>query len=102
MTFICLRSTTPIELSCAFRSEEHTSELQSRLHLECRLLLQKNKAHQRRGRGSPRPSSRHNGADRAPPHAAFDPLQLAYTTYPSSSVPGRRARPPSDPSLLSH
>src|SRR5256884_3146864 len=42
MTFICLRSTTPIELSCAFRSEEHTSELQSRLHLECRLLLEKN------------------------------------------------------------
>src|SRR2546429_6478509 len=26
-----------------FRSEEHTSELQSRLHLVCRLLLEKNK-----------------------------------------------------------
>src|SRR2546422_1653886 len=26
------------------RSEEHTSELQSRLHLVCRLLLEKNKA----------------------------------------------------------
>src|SRR2546422_6538323 len=26
------------------RSEEHTSELQSRLHLVCRLLLDKNKA----------------------------------------------------------
>src|SRR2546429_1589329 len=25
-----------------FRSEEHTSELQSRLHLVCRLLLEKN------------------------------------------------------------
>src|ERR1041385_9412171 len=28
---------------CARRSEEHTSELQSRLHLVCRLLLEKNK-----------------------------------------------------------
>src|SRR2546422_6333095 len=27
----------------AFTSEEHTSELQSRLHLRCRLLLEKNK-----------------------------------------------------------
>src|SRR5205809_5124476 len=26
---------------CAWRSEEHTSELQSRLHLVCRLLLEK-------------------------------------------------------------
>src|SRR2546422_8566332 len=36
----------------ADRSEEHTSELQSRLHLVCRLLLEKKKkAHdQRRGR----------------------------------------------------
>src|SRR2546422_8430287 len=33
------------------RSEEHTSELQSRLHLVCRLLLEKKKKknHQRRG-----------------------------------------------------
>src|SRR5687768_17708088 len=31
---------TPINL---FRSEEHTSELQSRLHLVCRLLLEKKK-----------------------------------------------------------
>src|SRR3989449_1816860 len=30
--------------SCA-RSEEHTSELQSRLHLVCRLLLEKKKKH---------------------------------------------------------
>src|SRR2546429_1729869 len=29
------------------RSEEHTSELQSRLHLVCRLLLEKKKASQR-------------------------------------------------------
>src|SRR2546429_1716161 len=30
---------------CAARSEEHTSELQSRLHLVCRLLLEKKKKH---------------------------------------------------------
>src|SRR2546429_4335805 len=30
----------------AFRSEEHTSELQSRLHLVCRLLLEKKKKKQ--------------------------------------------------------
>src|SRR5687768_18122254 len=29
------------------RSEEHTSELQSRLHLVCRLLLEKKKTHSR-------------------------------------------------------
>src|SRR2546429_6613362 len=30
-------------VTCASRSEEHTSELQSRLHLVCRLLLEKKK-----------------------------------------------------------
>src|SRR2546422_2624443 len=30
------------------RSEEHTSELQSRLHLVCRLLLEKKKKHAQR------------------------------------------------------
>src|SRR2546429_6586776 len=37
------------------RSEEHTSELQSRLHLVCRLLLEKKKNH-----------------DDAPPHPAIE------------------------------
>src|SRR2546429_7255882 len=32
-------------LCCGCRSEEHTSELQSRLHLVCRLLLEKKKNH---------------------------------------------------------
>src|SRR2546429_1373676 len=38
------------------RSEEHTSELQSRLHLVCRLLLEKKNTHQRvlRSTGSSR------------------------------------------------
>src|SRR2546422_8343254 len=30
------------------RSEEHTSELQSRLHLVCRLLLEKKKKHKKK------------------------------------------------------
>src|SRR2546422_4017319 len=34
------------------RSEEHTSELQSRLHLVCRLLLEKKKKHKEHGRGT--------------------------------------------------
>src|SRR2546422_5188233 len=32
---------------CLRRSEEHTSELQSRLHLVCRLLLEKKKKNKR-------------------------------------------------------
>src|SRR2546422_4996422 len=37
------------------RSEEHTSELQSRLHLVCRLLLEKKKNKESRTAGQPRP-----------------------------------------------
>src|SRR2546422_6724872 len=37
-----VRFSTGAERGCA-RSEEHTSELQSRLHLVCRLLLEKKK-----------------------------------------------------------
>src|SRR2546422_5306758 len=33
------------QVGLANRSEEHTSELQSRLHLVCRLLLEKKKKH---------------------------------------------------------
>src|SRR2546422_3982860 len=40
------RHWTPIHL----RSEEHTSELQSRLHLVCRLLLEKKKKESKIGR----------------------------------------------------
>src|SRR6266436_1409043 len=48
--------------STGCRSEEHTSELQSRLHLVCRLLLEKKKAPPRSATGGPnaphRPSPR--------------------------------------------
>src|SRR2546429_7195612 len=36
---------TSCAVSVSCRSEEHTSELQSRLHLVCRLLLEKKKKH---------------------------------------------------------
>src|SRR2546422_1128917 len=48
-------STVPAPASKNIRSEEHTSELQSRLHLVCRLLLEKKKKGRRdalRQRGS--------------------------------------------------
>src|SRR5256884_994857 len=47
----------------AWRSEEHTSELQSRLHLVCRLLLEKKKKKLKRRKvytnGSGRQSGKH-------------------------------------------
>src|SRR2546422_1590593 len=39
----CKESNEKIEALWKQRSEEHTSELQSRLHLVCRLLLEKKK-----------------------------------------------------------
>src|SRR2546422_7100902 len=47
------------ELSRARRSEEHTSELQSRLHLVCRLLLEKKKQTTSAGRRKLNPASVH-------------------------------------------
>src|SRR3712207_8874508 len=41
-------------LAVAMRSEEHTSELQSRQYLVCRLLLEKKKPHDTTGRHSTR------------------------------------------------
>src|SRR2546422_1914159 len=41
---LCARIRASILLAGPMRSEEHTSELQSRLHLVCRLLLEKKKA----------------------------------------------------------
>src|SRR3712207_7940827 len=38
---ITLGHETPFSVCCRFRSEEHTSELQSRQYLVCRLLLEK-------------------------------------------------------------
>src|SRR5690625_6807352 len=40
------RTSSPVSESSSPRSEEHTSELQSRGHLVCRLLLEKKTHHQ--------------------------------------------------------
>src|SRR5256884_3006450 len=42
-TGVAVWTTNRIEIFSPHRSEEHTSELQSRLHLVCRLLLEKKK-----------------------------------------------------------
>src|SRR2546422_5190051 len=44
--FLTLPSGAASVITYEYRSEEHTSELQSRLHLVCRLLLEKKKKHQ--------------------------------------------------------
>src|SRR2546429_4163665 len=51
-------TSTYSRIAAAIRSEEHTSELQSRLHLVCRLLLEKKKftRHTRLSALSPPPS----------------------------------------------
>src|SRR5712675_3799495 len=45
---LCFRSLLGCWRRLSLRSEEHTSELQSRLHLVCRLRLEKNKCGIRR------------------------------------------------------
>src|SRR2546422_8284841 len=44
---VCGRAGAAVSRSLDLRSEEHTSELQSRLHLVCRLLLEKKKKKKR-------------------------------------------------------
>src|SRR2546429_6353545 len=54
------------KLRAANRSEEHTSELQSRLHLVCRLLLEKKKKTDDLRTQSPSPTlTRHSTATQA-------------------------------------
>src|SRR2546429_4080316 len=43
----CRREIAGFKVPRQIRSEEHTSELQSRLHLVCRLLLEKKKKNRR-------------------------------------------------------
>src|SRR5690625_6631377 len=50
----CSRSPPATPIIIAARSEEHTSELQSRGHLVCRLLLEKNRPDHKRLRDSRR------------------------------------------------
>src|SRR5687768_18087281 len=61
------RAPRPAKGATQTRSEEHTSELQSRLHLVCRLLLEKKKGH--------RPGSR-SRSDRAQRRRMLSALPL--------------------------
>src|SRR2546429_3426010 len=71
------------------RSEEHTSELQSRLHLVCRLLLEKKKPHPRPARHrAPAPLA----APPPRPHRGPTPARR-----PCSRPPPQTPRPPPDP-----
>src|SRR2546422_4277808 len=63
------------------RSEEHTSELQSRLHLVCRLLLEKKK-------NSPHP------------HQQLRHLRLQHLHNPRQSCERHQPRPPTRPHRL--
>src|SRR3712207_8258672 len=51
-----LASRRPFRQGCRERSEEHTSELQSRQYLVCRLLLEKKKTHNSVHRSRPHQS----------------------------------------------
>src|SRR5256884_1977997 len=71
-------------LSLHSRSEEHTSELQSRLHLVCRLLLEKKNCDWRltHRRSSSRSStSATERRDRCAPPPADIPLPISCTWY---------------------
>src|SRR5690625_5489871 len=49
-----------VSSSKQMRSEEHTSELQSRGHLVCRLLLEKKKKQSRKGQHRARANAQHH------------------------------------------
>src|SRR5215208_6388451 len=73
------------------RSEEHTSELQSRGHLVCRLLLEKKKP-PRAARSAPAEQGRHRACASAPSPPALPPRHRS-TPAPDGSLPCSRAEP---------
>src|SRR5256884_6149642 len=82
------RLVSPLSLPFWQRSEEHTSELQSRLHLVCRLLLEKKKnAGPNRTRLSAPTTTRHTS-----PAASRRPDRTSVTT-PLLHATARSTRP---------
>src|SRR2546422_4456525 len=78
--------------SSSSRSEEHTSELQSRLHLVCRLLLEKKK----------KTYSKHSTSYRSYEEESYYPLQTSVpslyhmdirSAHGSTSRPGAEGEP---------
>src|SRR5687768_18231349 len=70
---------------CAPRSEEHTSELQSRLHLVCRLLLEKKKFTCTSTSTSSPPPPRPPLSPPSPSISCF--ASPVFSTRPTSSLP---------------
>src|SRR2546429_1685988 len=79
----------------AKRSEEHTSELQSRLHLVCRLLLEnKNRANSTRCRLSAKASTTCTQAPLSSRPTARSPLATASNSVPPEPRYSQRSRRP--------
>src|SRR5687768_3800563 len=96
-TVIPSRPSSPsfLHMSAGNRSEEHTSELQSRLHLVCRLLLEKKKkpaASTSRYRRLARPCARHASRFTPPSPARRWPRRLS-PAHARCSCPAALARP---------
>src|SRR2546429_1651408 len=79
-----------------YRSEEHTSELQSRLHLVCRLLLEKKKNRAVLHRTTVLSLMPVAPAPPTPPTPAYTyNVQLRHRTHPSNDIAHeRRYTPP--------
>src|SRR2546422_1887604 len=73
------------------RSEEHTSELQSRLHLVCRLLLEKKKIQ------APQPTTLKNSPRRIRPHRTVCPMRA---NDPQEHANTRSGNPTTRPSTV--
>src|SRR2546429_6677644 len=67
----CSTTSAPSSSPRDWRSEEHTSELQSRLHLVCRLLLEKKKKRRAPLAAPSRPAADARLSPRLPPHEAL-------------------------------
>src|SRR2546429_2073353 len=74
-------------LSSYARSEEHTSELQSRLHLVCRLLLEKKKNNQSLSLTS------YASSERPPPHPTLAAFPPTLALIPRARRPPAAQRP---------
>src|SRR3989449_1476619 len=77
------------------RSEEHTSELQSRLHLVCRLLLEKKKKHHvlDRPQEAPHSTIHCNAGDRESRRHPAGLRQCTRDGAPAGDATSRPARP---------
>src|SRR2546429_6648043 len=93
-------SVTPMS-SRYFRSEEHTSELQSRLHLVCRLLLEKKKTAQyKTSRNSSRSPLRASHGHLRADSATLNSRQCTTPSPPLTPPPRFPRASPSPPSSL--